>query len=476
MTFRKQHLFVFIFVLALALTLGACQQAVPATQEPAAQPTQSTQEEAPAATAAPSPEAQEPAATTQPAKEGDSGFQEVNEPLGKVILPPEAPSTFAAAERPNSTLGQDDATLTMYEWCDYAYPNCLTFYQDVLPDLQSKYVDTGKLRIVHKEFPVAGGDPSVVASMAAQCAADQGKYQEMADWLYNNVQTWSQQTDLDAVKDAMKKAGQEIGIKDQDAFDACVDNDAKLEQVKQDYLDGRDLKFRDLPGFVVDGRVIAQGATADELNTIIDALLQLKETGTLPDTVVTVTPSPTPDLDFEPETVTTLGDPNAPVTIVEFSDYQCPYCLRNFQQTFPKIKENYIDTGKVKYVFKDFPLSFHKQAMPASMAAECAGEQGKYWEMHDKLFSERDRWNENPDVNNVMKDFAKELGLDTKQFNECFDSEKYKDEILADQQEGIAAGVKGTPAFFINGQFLSGAQPYEVFKQVIDQALKNAGQ
>ncbi len=453
---RTKTILPILFILALALTLSACQQPVPATD--AGQN----------ATEVPAP-TQPPAETAAPP--ADDGFQPVEDVVGKVIMPPEAPANFQPADRPDATLGSEDATLTMYEWCDYAYPNCQIFYSEILPQLKSKYVDAGKLRIVHKEFPVAGGDPSVVASFAAQCAAQQGKYQEMADWLYNHVDDWSQQTDIQAMKDAVKPGGEAIGIEDVDAFNACIDDDAPLEDIKQDYFDGQNLEFRELPGFVVGGYVINQGASADELTTIIDAILQEKETGSLPDTVVTVTPSPTPDTDFETENVTAMGDPNAPVTIVEFSDYQCPYCLRHFQQTMPQLKKEYIDTGKVRYVFKDFPLSFHEQAMPAAMAAECAGEQGKYWEMHDKLFGERDKWNENPNVNDVMKQFAKELGLDEKQFNACFDSEKYKDEILADQQEGMAAGVQGTPAFFINGQFLSGAQPYEVFKQIIDQIL-----
>ncbi|HEY79967.1 MAG TPA: hypothetical protein EYP25_01945 [Anaerolineae bacterium] len=453
---RAKTILPILFILTLALTLSACQQGAPPLDSTP------TPDEAPAPT-------QPPAETAAPP--GDDGFQPVEDIVGKVIMPPEAPASFQPADRPDATLGNEDATITMYEWCDYAYPNCQIFHTEILPQLKSNYVDAGKLRIVHKEFPVAGGDPSVIASFAAQCAGKQGKYQEMADWLYSHVDAWSQQTDIQTMKDAVKPGGEAIGIEDLDAFNACIDHDAPLEDIKQDYFDGQDLEFRELPGFVMGGYVINQGASADELTTIIDAILQKEETGALPDTVVTVTPSPTPDTDFETENVTVMGDPNAPVTIVEFSDYQCPFCQRHFQQVLPQLKKDYIDTGKVRYVFKDFPLSFHKQAMPAAMAAECAGEQGKYWEMHDKLFSERDKWNENPDVNNVMKQFAKELGLDEKPFNACFDSEKYKDEILADQQEGMAAGVQGTPAFFINGQFLSGAQPYEVFKQIIDQIL-----
>jgi protein-disulfide isomerase len=457
---RQQSVILILLTLALALFLAACQQPgspEAPTESPAAPPAQ------------PSPPAAEaPAATTTPA---DDGFQEVGEDVGKVILPPEAPAGATFSDRASTTLGDEDATLTMYEWCDYAYPNCTTFYNDTLPELTSRFVDQGKLRIVHKEFPVTSGDLSVLASMAALCAARQDRYDAMAEWLHANADTLRQQTDVNGAKSVLKQAGEAIGIPDQDAFNTCIDQDETLEEVKADYLEAADLDFRELPSFVVGGHLIREGATTEELVTIIDALLQREETGALPDTVVTVTPSPTPDTDFEEETVTVMGDPNAPITIVEFSDYQCPFCLRHFQQTMPQLKKEYIDTGKVRYVFKDFPLSFHQQAVPASLAAECAGEQGKYWEMHDKLFESRDEWNENPEVDEIMKRLAQEIGLDMDQFNACYDSQKYYDEIMADMQEGIAAGVQGTPAFFINGQFLSGAQPYEVFKQILDQML-----
>ncbi len=465
MQFRKKHL-IPILLLLLALALGACQN--PTTSKNASPPEASPAETATPA-AAPPPTADE-GKKAEATAEPDTGFQDVDVPLDKTIFPPEAPAGFAPAERPNSTLGRDDATLTMYEWCDYAYPNCISFNSDILPELQEKYVDTGKLRIVHKEFPVAGGDPSVIASMSAQCAAEQEKYQEMADWLYQNTDAWSKQADVQALKDAIKKGAEGIGL-NADDFNACIDNEDSLEAIKQDYYEGRDLEFRELPGFVVDGYLINQGASSNELSVIIDALLQQKETGSLPDTVITVTPSPTPDTDFEDESVTTLGSPDAPVTIVEFSDFQCPYCERFYTQTFAQLKENYIDTGKVRFVFKDFPLSFHDKATPAALAAECAGEQDKYWDMHDKLFGEQQRWVESGNPNDAFKEFAKELGLDADQFAECLDSQKYLNEIQADMQEGIAAGVQGTPAFFVNDQFLSGAQPYQVFQKTIDQIL-----
>jgi protein-disulfide isomerase len=161
-----------------------------------------------------------------------------------------------------------------------------------------------------------------------------------------------------------------------------------------------------------------------------------------------------------------LGNENAPVTIIEFSDFQCPYCERFVTQTMPQIKSEYIDTGKVKLFFRDFPLSFHPNAKPAAIASECANEQGKFWEMHDKLFANQDSLStEN------YKAWAKELGLNENQFNTCIDSQKYASQVQKDFDDGVAAGVSGTPTFFVNGQKLVGAQPFSVFKQVIDAEL-----
>ncbi|HIH11582.1 TPA: DsbA family protein [Candidatus Woesearchaeota archaeon] len=163
-----------------------------------------------------------------------------------------------------------------------------------------------------------------------------------------------------------------------------------------------------------------------------------------------------------------LGKKDAPVTIVEFSDYQCPFCGRFFEQTLPELKKNYVDTGKVKIVFKDFPLSFHPEAEPAAIAANCAGEQGKYYPFHDKVFANQ----ESISADNYKK-WARELGLNMANFEKCLQDPKQKEEIRKDLQEGTAAGVQGTPAFFVNGKLISGAQPYPVFQQLIDAELSN---
>jgi len=161
-----------------------------------------------------------------------------------------------------------------------------------------------------------------------------------------------------------------------------------------------------------------------------------------------------------------FGPEDASVTIVEFSDFQCPYCLRYHQETFDALKRQY--EGKIRYVFRDFPLSnLHQEAQKAAEAGECAHEQGKFWEMRDIIFD-----NQQTDISeNALKRFAQQLGLDEEQFNECLDSEKYAQEIAADFQDGSVYGVTGTPTFFINGLMVVGAQPLTVFERFIDQEL-----
>ncbi len=166
------------------------------------------------------------------------------------------------------------------------------------------------------------------------------------------------------------------------------------------------------------------------------------------------------------------GSPDAPVTVVEFSDFQCPFCADFYNDTLPLITQEYVDNGKVKIVYRDFPLSIHPQAAPAALAAECANEQGKFWEYHDKLFDNQEALSPS-----IYSSFASELGLDISKFNSCVSSNKYADEIVGDFQDGQRLGVSGTPTFFVipeGGQpvMIVGAQPYQVFKSAIDTALQ----
>lgn len=161
------------------------------------------------------------------------------------------------------------------------------------------------------------------------------------------------------------------------------------------------------------------------------------------------------------------GPEDAPITIVEFTEYQCPFCKRA-RPTVSKILDTYKD--KIHYVLRDFPLSFHNQARKACEAASCAGDQGKYWEYSDVLWE-----NQGQQEIPQLKEYAKKVGLNVDKFNKCLDSGKFDAEIEKDINDGSNAGVSGTPAYFINGVFISGAQPFENFKKIIDEELKRLG-
>ncbi|PKN95460.1 MAG: hypothetical protein CVU44_01895 [Chloroflexi bacterium HGW-Chloroflexi-6] len=160
-----------------------------------------------------------------------------------------------------------------------------------------------------------------------------------------------------------------------------------------------------------------------------------------------------------------LGPDDAPITLVAFSDYQCPYCKKWHDDAFERLMKEY--EGKIRFVYRDFPLnSIHPQAEPAAQAANCANEQGAYWEYHTALFSYKYDFGEQ-----AFEQYAIDLGLDEAALMECFRSGRYAGEVDADLQFAAEFGIQSTPTFFLNGIAIVGAQPYDVFKQIIDLEL-----
>lgn len=178
-----------------------------------------------------------------------------------------------------------------------------------------------------------------------------------------------------------------------------------------------------------------------------------------------------------------MGDPEAPVTLIEFSDFECPFCKRSFDEMLPQLKNEYVGTGKVKFVYRDFPLSFHDPlATQEALAATCAREQGGdevFFKYHDEIFK-RTQSNGNGMPKSELYNIASDIGLDDSAFRNCLDSEKYKGEVSQDIIDGTNAGVTGTPGWFvgkttsngiIDGQLIIGAQPFSVFVPVIERLL-----
>lgn len=222
-----------------------------------------------------------------------------------------------------------------------------------------------------------------------------------------------------------------------------------------------------------DGMTKEQGdAILEELKAIRQELNQIKQKGL--SSQRSVKPS-------RPKTasVTTLGNPvlgdkKAPVTIVEFTDYQCPFCQGFYSRAFKELKKQYIDTGKLRFVLRDLPLPNHQYAKPSAIASHCAGEQNKFWEMHDALFEGGGKLN--PDD---ILSYASSIGLEEGSFKACINSGKFKNDINQDVQDARNAGIRGTPAFVIgkttedrvSGTLIAGTRPFIAFKQEIDKLL-----
>lgn len=191
---------------------------------------------------------------------------------------------------------------------------------------------------------------------------------------------------------------------------------------------------------------------------------------------------------FKPSDVTlgdaspVIGDAGATVTLIEFSDYQCPFCSRHYREVMPTLVADYVDSGQLKYIMRENPIqSIHKSAMGASQAALCANDQGKYWEMHNLMFDNQRQL----DVD-TLKAHAVTIGLDSASFDSCLDDKKYEKQVNDDLADGRGFGVRGTPAFVLGitdpddpnkvhmSQFINGAQSLDNFKRTIDQLLEEA--
>lgn len=170
--------------------------------------------------------------------------------------------------------------------------------------------------------------------------------------------------------------------------------------------------------------------------------------------------------------VGSMGEKNAKVVIVEWTDYQCPFCKRYIDETYSQIKTKYVDTGKVLYEVRDLILPFHPNAKPAAVAARCAAQEGKFLEMHDKLFAEQEIWSVLTDTKAKFAEYASSFGIAASKWDACVADPKIAAAVEEDTKIASQLGASGTPTFMINGKIVVGAQPYQVFEQQIEEALK----
>jgi protein-disulfide isomerase len=168
----------------------------------------------------------------------------------------------------------------------------------------------------------------------------------------------------------------------------------------------------------------------------------------------------------------TMGSDSAAIEITEYSDFECPFCASFATVQMPVIREQLIATGKVRWRYRDFPLPTHAYSRYAALAAQCAGEQGKFWEMHDQLFTNHQWAQTGKNPRGLFRDFARSIGLDLDKYDACMDGQRYAGRIQASVQEGEARGVKGTPSFYVNGRQYQGRSASDDFKALVDSLAK----
>lgn len=378
-------------------------------------------------------------------------------------------------------MGDPEAPVTIVEYTDYQCPFCQRHAAETLPRMITEMVENGRVYYVMKDFPLEQIHPEArSAHKAARCAGEQDAYLEMHDALFNGQSRWAGRGG--GTGQVYAEMAEEIGL-DVAQFNTCTLGRQHDAAIQANLDEGRALSVTGTPSFFINGFLMSGAqpyeyfdqvvvwAENGELQAQIEASFRAayeQQLAQQQQQQQQQPPQPTGPVDVPIEGSPAIGDPNAPIVIVEYTDYQCPYCSRHFAQTFPLLKENYIDTGVVYYVFKDFPLtSIHPQAALASEAARCAGEQNAYLEMHDMLFANQNEWNGNNEAAAIFTGYAEAIGLEPTPFSQCLESGQFTASVNADLQEGIGFGVRGTPSFFINGNPLVGAQPYDVFVQAI---------
>jgi len=356
--------------------------------------------------------------------------------------------------------GPQDAKVTIIEFSDFQCP----FSKRVQPTIKKileKYPQD--VRHVYKQHPLAFHKDAPLASEASLAAEEQGKFWEMHDVIFENQKQLKEEN-------LLKYAG-DLGL-DIEQFKADLKDHKFKLQVDREAQQAVKIGATGTPAFFVNGRFLSGAKPLESFVKVIDEELSGKKIAFKWGKNVKDERKKGKRVEEDPNKIykvpigdaPTKGPKDAPITVVGFQDFQCPFSKRSLS-TLEQLIKAY--SNQVKLAFKNFPLGFHKQAGIAAEVAMAAGAQGKFWEMHDKIFANQKQLS----IDN-LKSYAQELNLDMKKFNDDLDSHRFKKVIDEDMKIGRGAGVRGTPTFFINGRKLVGAKPLAEFQKVIDGLLK----
>lgn len=350
--------------------------------------------------------------------------------------------------------GPEKAPITIQEYADFHCGFCKRAAATMQKILENY---PGKVRLIFRHHPLSTtpGQGSYLTHEAAVCAQEQGKFWEFHDAVFAFSGS-PKEADLHAI-------ASQIGL-NAGPFSDCVKSGKARKFLDAELAEGNSKGVDGTPAFYVNEQLVDGAYPYEHFQRIIEGILDPNKAGAnIPDKPAAPAPpkiATFDDLEGKPS----LGDKNAPVTVVEFSDFHCPFCKR-VTPTIEQLVKNY--KGKIRRVWRHYPLPMHSGAEHTHEASQCAAEQDKFWEYHDKLFETLGGARDDQ----ALIKLGKDIGLNGKKFEKCLTSGKYKDLIQKEIEKGKAAGVRGTPAFFVNGQLVSGAQPYEKFEQIVKSEL-----
>ncbi|MGH9891522.1 MAG: thioredoxin domain-containing protein, partial [bacterium] len=366
-------------------------------------------------------------------------------------------------------------------------PYCGRHFNDTLPALLEKYGAAGRVQYVYRDFPIASLHPtSAKGHEAALCVGEQGAalFWAMHDELFRTQGEWTKVADpAGFLRQRAQKAGAKLT-----AYDTCMRSGKKKRVVEDSVAAGNKLGFNGTPTFRITRNATGKAFTLTGsqpvamFNDWLDAVLAGKAPPEPPKPELPAWAKPeglAPDPKRPGETMAGdqyLGSPDAPLTVVEFSDFQCGACKRHALETQPVVLEKFVDTGKIRWVFKHRPLGEHEWAGLAAVAAECAGEQDRFWPMHHLLFEKQDQW-ATAEADRALAALADQLKLDRDRFTACFNGRKALERVVRDLYDAERV-TRATPTFIAvyggQGMVVQGVRAPDQFVPILEKVLKDA--
>jgi protein-disulfide isomerase len=325
----------------------------------------------------------------------------------------------------------------------------------VIPELIKQYVETGKARFVYREFPLTSIHPNAFkASEAAVCAGQQDKYWEMNEHLFATQAEWGQSPDPSS---QFKSYAQELGL-DSSAFDTCLDSGEAELAVRSDQMAAQTFEIRATPTFFINDLPLEGGRSLEAMGAIIDYVAAGGEA---------------------PQILPQMGDwhlrgnaQTAQAITVAFVNYASPESAQHALEVLPELLDQYINDGKLVYILHPWSPDLDSVEAQAAAAAECAGQQDKFWEMHDEIFAQQEAWTAESEPRPLFAGYAQDLDLDAAKFAECLDSDWAKMRVLSGSALAGIYGVPSAPVYLFNsGDALEGPTTLTDFQTIVDSML-----